>query len=340
MRNICHLIYPAIILLAACSTTSREIGTEENLQRQPASKPLYRDPIYDGAADPSVIRNQVDGKWYMCYTNRRANVDTLTDGVSWVHGTRIGMAVSEDGGTTWTYRDTCDIGYYLPGVTYWAPEVIFHEDTYHMYLTIVPGIFSDWSHPRHIIHLTSDDLQAWEFQSQLELVSDKCIDACVFRLPDGNWRLYYNNERDNKSIYYADSPDLYHWTDSGQKVIGDERGEGPKVFQWKDRYWMVVDNWKGLGVYSSDDMTHWQRQTAPLLDEPGTGADDGAIGQHPDVVVTPAGRAFLFYFTHPEHATGGFAARRTSIQVVELEMNAQGEIVCDRNKPVFVNLDE
>jgi hypothetical protein len=54
-----------------------------------ASKPLYRDPIYDGAADPVVIWNKQAKKWWMFYTNRRAT-DTTATGVTWVHGTRIG----------------------------------------------------------------------------------------------------------------------------------------------------------------------------------------------------------------------------------------------------------
>ena len=65
-----------------------------------ASKPLYRDPIYDGAADPVVIWNREEKRWFMFYTNRRANVDGL-EGVTWIHGTRIGIAESMDGGATW-----------------------------------------------------------------------------------------------------------------------------------------------------------------------------------------------------------------------------------------------
>ena len=30
--------------------------------------PLYKDPIYNGAADPMVIRKESDGKFYMFYT--------------------------------------------------------------------------------------------------------------------------------------------------------------------------------------------------------------------------------------------------------------------------------
>ncbi|NLE32185.1 MAG: family 43 glycosylhydrolase [Bacteroidales bacterium] len=250
-----------------------------------APKPLYADPIYDGAADPVVVWNRKAKRWYMLYTNRRATAQGL-DGVAWVHGTHIGVAVSHDG-ANWTYLDTCDINYRpTEAYTHWAPDVVYHKGLYHMYLTYVPGVFTDWRHPRDIVHLTSGDLLHWNYESTLKLASDRVIDASVFRLPDGNWRMYYNNERDGKSMYYADSPDLYRWTDSGRKVVGDKGGEGAKVFRWQGGNWMLVDNWDGLGVYRSDDLVNWVRQPDNLLKEPGKGLDDGAKGQHCDVVVS------------------------------------------------------
>ena len=119
-----------------------------------ADKPLFRDPLYDDAADPTVIWNSKENKWFMFYTDFRTVVfeagsnSGLTGGVEGVHGTRIGIAESTGGGAT--------------------------------------------------------------------------------------WRMYYNNEVDGKSIYYADSPDLYRWTYSGKKAVGDKAGEGPKCF-WVER---------------------------------------------------------------------------------------------------------
>jgi len=304
-----------------------------------AKRPLFRDPIYDGAADPVVIWNKKEKKWFMFYTNRRAKAESL-DGVRWVHGTRIGIAESIDGGATWTYRDTADIQYRpVHDYTHWAPEIIEHNNLYHMYLTYVPGVFSDWQHPRDIIHLTSSDLLHWKYESTLKLASDRVIDACVFRMPDQSWRMYYNNERDSKSIYYADSKDLYHWTD-GAKVIGDRAGEGPKVFRWKDTYWMVVDNWKGLGIYSSGDFKNWKRQENNILQASGTGEDDGVIGGHPDVVVN-GDRAYIFYFTHPGRLPGvttdTYEQRRSTLHVTEL-FYKDGVVSCDRDKPVRIDL--
>ena len=329
-----------IIILMITVLVSGIVQAQKSGQKIPADKSLFRDPIYDGAADPVVIWNSAEKKWFMFYTNRRANAEGL-NGVTWVHGTRIGIAESEDGGATWKYRDTCDIHFGNANFTQWAPEVVEFKGLYHMFLTVVPGIFSDWRHPRDIVHLTSKNLISWDYVSTLKLSSERCIDACVFRMPDGSWRMYYNNEADGKSIYYADSPDLYQWTDSGKKVVGDRGGEGPCVFQWKGRYVMLVDNWKGLGVYFSDDLENWKRQENNILEIPGTGKDDRVIGGHPDVVVSN-GKAYVFYFTHPgripeNKGKDNYETRRSSIQVAELEMT-DGQITCDRNKPVFINL--
>jgi Glycosyl hydrolases family 43 len=312
-----------------------------------APKPLYRDPHYDGAADPVIIWNRAEKDWFMFYTNRRANVAGLS-GVAWVHGTPIGIARSRDGGTTWEAAGEAQIK--VPreiggdAQTLWAPEVVDHDGTYHMYLTIVPGIFEDWQHPRRIVHLTSPDLREWKYESALTLGSDRVIDPCVFPLPGGGWRMWYNNERDNKSIYYADSPDLATWTDQGKASgVGERPGEGPYVFHWKDHHWMLVDLWKGLGVYRSDDFLNWKPQPANLLDVPGHGADDHVNGGHPCVVVS-GDRAFLFYFTHPGRAgtikpedKESNELRRSSIQVVELRYS-DGKLSCDRDEPTHVAL--
>ena len=337
-RMMAHLVMQELTQIE--SALAKELLPAGPLARgRIASKPLFCDPVHDGAADPVLCWNRAERRWFMFYTNRRANVPEAA-GVTWVHGTKIGIAVSSDGGATWKYRGTANIDYGQREYSYWAPEVIEHEGTYHMYLTFVPGIFADWSHPRDIIHLTSRDLLDWQFESVLELSSDRVIDACVIRLPSGTWRMWYNNEVDRKSIYCADSPDLYKWQDRG-KAMGERPGEGPKVFRWQNRYWMIVDVWNGLGVYHSDDCLTWTRQIKNLLEEPGKGPDDKVKGGHPDVVVS-GDRAYLFYFTHPgrrsdNQGSGPYDQRRSSIQVVELEYT-NGQITCDRDKPTYIRL--
>src|SRR5882762_114115 len=100
-------------------------------QKNIASKPLFDDPVYHGAADPVIIYNKQKKKWWMLYTNRRAAIDDST--VQWVHGTRIGIAESKDG-KTWNYVDTANINYRPDsGYTFWAPDVTEYKGIYHMY---------------------------------------------------------------------------------------------------------------------------------------------------------------------------------------------------------------
>lgn len=313
-----------------------------------ASRPLFRDPIHDGAADPIVIWNNQTHTWWMFYTNRRANDPSLPE-IAWVHGTRLGIAESRDGGATWSYKGIAKLT--LPAefgpaaeVAHWAPEIIEHLGLYHMYLTVVPGIFTDWHHPRAIIHLTSHDLENWAYRSTLRLTSDRVIDACVLRLPNGRWRMWYNDERAGKAINAAESDDLDKWIDLGLVTLPDRRpGEGPKVFRFADAYWMIVDEWRGQGVYRSADALEWTRQSGEnLLARPGNGPDDGSIGAHADVVVN-SGRAWIFYFTHPERPIGaepapGAQTRRSSLHVAELVLTTDGRLACDRDAPAHIQL--
>ena len=296
-------------------------------------KPLYRDPVHDGAADPVLVFNRAQKQWWIFYTNRRANVSNLR-GVAWVHGTRIGIAASGDGGAHWRYLGTAMIPYGTPDYTHWAPEIIDHDGVYHMYLSIVPGIFENWDAAREIIHLTSRDLKAWTFEARLDLGSDRVIDPSLARLPDGTWRMWYKNERTRDgSLYYADSPDLFHWTSKGYAIRGVS-GEGPKVFSWKGSYWLIADVWDGLAVFRSSDCLNWTRQAGNLLKEPGTVETDRAKGSHADVVVS-GGRAWLFYFVHQ---SGDQEQRKhTVLQVVELQ-DHDGVLTADRNAPTRIDL--
>ncbi len=325
------------VVVAGCATTPRPV--EPKL----AAKPLFRDPVYDGAADPTIVYDRAEKKWLMFYTNRRANVPGLT-AVTWVHGTPIGIAESSDG-ATWTYRGTVEFPKEIPNTagalpTYWAPAVLWHEGTYHMFVTVVPGVFEDWRHPRNIVHLTSADLKRWRYESTLALVTDRVIDPCVLRLPDGSWRMWYNNERAGKKAFYADSPDLFRWTDKGSANLPRDRGEAPLAFVWHGKYWLLIDllGNQGLGAYRSDDALHWERQATDLLDVPGKGRDDQNGGHHPEVVVN-GDRAYLFYFVHPGVAAESSArdSKRSSIQVVELQY-ADGWLKCDRDAPTFIAL--
>jgi hypothetical protein len=303
-----------------------------------AAVPLFRDPVHDGAADPVVVWNRARKTWWMLYTNRRA--DFVGGGVAWVHGTHIGIAESADGGAHWKYVSEADIPLPQPDYTLWAPEVIDTHGTYHMFLTVVPGTFTDWNHPRHILHLTSKDLLHWTALENVNLPSEKTIDACVFRLAGGDWRLWYKNEAGGSRIWYSDSKDLVHWTEKGI-AIKNVNGEGPVVFQWKGSYWMLEDTAPGLSAFRSTDLENWTRQPDKLLLVPGTQPMDRTEGKHPDVVVDRDGRAWLFYFTHLKGPDVDPALpnseRRTVLHVTELH-EADGVLTVDRNAPANIHM--
>jgi hypothetical protein len=295
--------------------------------------PLFRDPVFDGAADPSLIWNDKERAWWVLYTNRRANAADAQDGVRWCHGTDIGIASSADGGLTWTYRGTAKGLEFEPGRnTFWAPCLVEHGRTYHMYAAYVRGVPADWSGDRHIVHYSSRDLVNWKFEASVPLSSERVIDAFVQAKPDGGWRMWYKDEDHGSHIYAADSEDLYRWKVVGP-VVTSAPQEGVAVFWWRGSYRMLVDRWQGMGVLRSDDLTRWTEQPGTILGVPGTRPDDADIGRHGEVVVQGPD-AYIFYFTHPfgpkAHTEPG--KHRSALQAAKLELK-DGAIVCDRDAP-------
>lgn len=300
------------------------------------SAPIFRDPVYDGATDPAVIRNERTGDWWMFYTQRRTTEPG--DGVRWVHGTSIGIATSADDGATWQYLGIAEgLG---RGDTHWAPEIIAAGGRYRMYLTVVDGVPDSWTGAdAHIVEFVSDDLLNWARVGELDLGSDRVIDAAVAQCGDGNWRLWYKNEHDGSSTWSAVSPDLSSWRVEGRAVPATPPHEGPNVFPLGGWYWMITDEWRGLGVHRSRDARAWERQEANgglLLDAPGRHSDDRGIGHHADAVVLPAtaGRAesaVLFYFTHPRRDDPSRIVSRSSpIHAARLTVS-DGQLIAERD---------
>jgi hypothetical protein len=303
------------------------------------SRPIYVDPILDGAADPVVIWHAKKREWWMLYTNRRAGHEG--PGVEWIHGTPIGTASSLDG-WTWRYRGMklgLDAPYDTEHNTHWAPEVIEADGTYHMFLSYIIGVpdrFTDTV--RRIVHLTSTDLEVWMWHGPLTLSSDNCIDACVFHCPDRMWRLWYKDEADGSSTWAAVSLDLEKWDVEGRVIPGKNQDgfphEGPNVFELGGHIWMIVDEWRGQAVFRSADARHWERQGL-ILDRPGRDEDDRSFARHADVVVQD-GWAALYYFTHPGWNEAAKPVpetpheRRTVIHAARLTV-VDGRLVAERD---------
>lgn len=324
--------------------------------------PLFLDPEHHAPTDPCVVRGP-DGPggaqvWWMFYTQRRVYDDG--PGVSWVHGTDIGVATSDDGGLSWRYRgvvENLDPGPDgQPGRnTFWAPEVVRAGGMFHMFVSLVPGVPATWEgHRRHVLHHVSEDLVTWELRGRVPLSSDRVIDACVARHPGGGYRLWYKDEAAGARTYRVDSLDLEHWGEPREAVAGPPH-EGANVFWLGGWWWLLVDEWRGQAAYRSRDLDTWERDRV-LLDAPGVRPFDQGVGNHADVVVglDPDGRevAWIFYFVHrmsPWTQAGrddeaacerGERVSRTrfaAVQVAQARV-VDGRLVCDRDEPFDLDL--
>jgi hypothetical protein len=310
----------------------------QNIEIEKAPAPLYRDLVFDGAGDPAVIYNKEQNAWFVFYTQRRSNIAIQNLGDC--YGTAIGLAISETNGKTWYYAGTADLPAPDPGHnTFWAPQLNYDEGLYHMFVTYIRGVYSDWDGACRILHYTSKDLFRWKLEKPTGM--DGYIDACVFQMPDKSWKMWYKDKKSHISVGL--SKDLLNWHDLKREEISDIACEGPIVFRWKNSYWIIVDEcnlaYVGLAVYRSEDGARWTRNNV-ILNTPGKRPDDNDQGRHADVVLV-YDRAFIVYYTHPGRKydkskveiweNESYQYRRCSLQIAELEF-VNGNIVCDRNK--------
>lgn len=304
------------------------------------SAPWYRDPIYDGCSDPAIVWNRQEKSWWLLYTQRRATDINIQE--SYAHGSAIGVASSTDGGASWLYRGTLDLAIEPGHNTFWSPEVFFFRGQYHMFVQYIQGVpftwFDEGKYSRTALHYTSLDLWNWRFEGKLDLNTSRTIDVTAFRMPDGLFKIWYKDEERQSHIYSAVSSDLKNWNVLGPEIT-DCASEGPNVFFWKGYYWMLIDQWHGLGVFRSSDAAHWERK-ANILQKGGTRCMDGVTAAHGDVLVCGE-RAYVVYFTHPyideeERNSDGFAwgqypHNMCVTQIAELEFDGDG-LTCDRNR--------
>lgn len=308
---------------------------------------LFRDPVFDGAADPVLVPNPREGQWWLLYTNRRATAPQ-GGGVAWVHGTDIGVASSGDHGSSWVYRGVlAGLDHEFGRNTFWAPEVFWAGGICHMYVSYVRGVPDRWvGHERRIHHYTSPDMKTWQHHGPLSLASDYVIDAGVFALPGGGYRMWYKNEADGATTWASDSNDLFSWGDH-RRVLSTPGGhEGPNVFSFGGSYWLIVDSWEGQLAFRSDDLDSWAPAGRILSGRDGAEPDAGdGPGLHADVVVvggaTQAGggagrasaaeaQAWIVYFTHPAHDGDRetWATRRSSVRIAALTV-VDDVLVCN-----------
>jgi len=321
--------------LALCLTMTQQAVT-------PA--PLYRDPVWDGAADPVLTWNPKRKAWWMFYTQRRARAEE--PGVAWCHSTEIGIAESKDQGMTWSYLGVSKLRHPDAGYSFWAPDIIRAKDgTYHMFVSYVPGeakTHAGWGGHRYIFQYTSPDLSHWTFKQRIPLPSDYCIDPSLVQRGDGSWRMWFKDEGHGSKTFAVDSTDLITWKPSNDPRVSKLYGEGPKAFEFQGHKWLIKDPNSGLDVYRSDNWDDWTYQ-GKILEKPGIRNSDGTIGKHADVVVC-SDRAYIIYFTHPYgqdypevNGLMQMAAKTSAIQAAELLVK-DGKLICDRDKPFRIRL--
>ncbi len=342
-----------IIALIACAGVSPGATPAAQPDRQTtpvpidiahAPAPLFDDEAWHGASDPFLIWNPVKGLWYMYYTQRRATLPN-SRGVDWVHGSAIGIAASKDG-TDWKYVGTCQGDHNLsepleaegsgpePGITWWAPCFLYDAGVFHMFVTRVDGIYTDWKGNRNIVHFTSDDGLNWKYADTCKLASNRVIDPTVYKVND-TWYMVYKNEAAGSNTFRSQSKDLTEWTDAVQ-VTKDGSQEAPFVFRWKDSWWMIVDASRGLRIYKSDNgIDKWKYVSTVLANADGARPSDQGQGHHSGIVLQggPANndQCLIFYFTHQ--------GRRSVIELAELELASDGTVICNRNKYVAAASD-
>ncbi|WP_335966395.1 family 43 glycosylhydrolase [Galbibacter sp. PAP.153] len=324
-------------LITVCSC-ALSIAFSATAQQQPhtAPSPVYNDPIYDGAADPVIIWNRQEKSWWMLYTARRANMPTPD--VSAYYGNKVGIASTKDHGQTWVFRGYLDLEFERGQNTFWAPDVVYHKGTYHMYVSYIQGARSHWGGKSKIVHLTSKNLWDWSYQGGVSASSDKVIDATLFQKEDGIWRMWYKDDSKGGITMMSESKDLKTWEAAQKPTIAGDAHEGPNVFEYKGYYWMLTDEWHGLRIYRSTDLNTWEKQGL-ILDTPSKRKDDTPSGAHGDVI-TLKDRAYIFYFTHPGRDKHGvtkpensfYQNHRTSIQVAPITVE-NGTLKANRDQP-------
>lgn len=344
------------VLLMQCA------GKASNAKSKLVSSPIFVDPNYHGSCDPEVIWNENMQKYYVYYTSRRSLLENN------FLATPIGV-ISSDDLTDWKFEGYCSFdghgGKKDSESTFWAPAIIAHNDTLHMFVTWKPDTITTmgpWGGPGMIVHYKTpekDPLSGWQKVSVIHDTTMNTLDATVYK-SNGTFHVWYKGKKKDakkNELYHIVTSDFMTWEDRGfsksdvfnASVTGSDFEEAPYVFKWKGMDWLITDPHNGLFVYNSKDSEHWNFQGTIML-EGGTRNLDNSMARHCSAIVRK-GRAFLFYHVEPwrnysaEKMKGKERIpiykqpthnRQSVLQMSELEWK-DGKIVCDRNKVLQIS---
>jgi hypothetical protein len=337
-----------LLLVSAASTGRAQTKAEQDIKTaEHIQTPFFRDPVYDGAADPEIVWNRHAREWWIFYTGRRAKME---GGMTYA-GCAIGVAASRDW-KNWRHLGYCKFDG-MGGVadsqdTFWAPGIVFDGEKYHMFVVFKKGRPIPWNGEPSIVHYVAPAnnlLNGWEKVAVVE-TPKRCIDAGLCKVGE-EWHMWLKH---GGKVHLMTSADLYSWIDRGKVTgtVNEQRGiEGPYVFFWKERYWMLTDPHNGIQVYVSKDADQWEK-AGTVLEGPGERPLDLTRGRHPSAAVV-GDRVFVFYHVEPyrpypplhRNLPAGQKSIKQKLSVLQAaELTYEnGKLSCNRN-PLLPSSDD
>jgi len=352
LTAIALLILATLVLLNSRSAGSQVHDQLPNQGPTPPA-PLFVDPNYHGSCDPEIIWNEAQGFWYIYYTARKGNQQN-----TWL-GTPIGVIRSRDF-VHWKFMGYCLFdgkgGSKDAPATWWAPAVVSHNDTLHMFATFKTGTLprkGPWGGPGKIVHYKApekDPVEGWQKVGDMHGDSLITIDATVYRKGDA-FHLWFKGKakgQKKNELYHYISQNTYNWKSKGftrsdvfnPSVTGSGFEEAPYIFQWKDTYWLITDPHQGLFVYSSQNAQDWNYRNT-IMQEGSSRKLDDTRARHASVAVVD-GRAFIFYHVEPwrDYSRAPYKQkpknRRSALQMAELKIQ-NGKIAVERQQVILPN---
>lgn len=339
---------PLITLVLSCQQ-------KESVQ---VKSPLFIDPNYHGSCDPEIVWNQAEERYFIYYTSRRSQLQNN------FLATPIGAISSKDL-VNWNFEGYCVFdgigGTKDANSTFWAPAIIAHNDSLHMFVTWKPDtavVKNPWGGPGMIVHYKTHlnaPVKGWKKVGVMHNKTLNTIDATVYK-KDNLFHVWFKGKkkgkREKNELYHKVSKDLIGWSDFGfsksdvfnESVTGSNFEEAPYIFNWKGKDWLITDPHNGLFVYHSNDGENWNFQ-GTILEKGSSRTMDGSMARHCSVVVKDD-RAFIFYHVEPwraydkEHSgwpiyKQPLKNRQSVLQMAELEIK-EGKLICNRDKKITI----